>query len=452
MQMLPKDLLRLMLPFAVLFSKRVWQHVLVLVVGAILAPGKRTVSAILRVMSLDQEPHFQTYHRVLNRAVWSSRKASAILLKQLVDGFAARGVIVMGMDDTIERRWGRRIAARGIYRDAVRSSQEHFVKTSGLRWLSLMLLVPIPWAQRVWALPFLTVLAPSERYDEQHQQRHKKLTDWARQMLIQVRRWLPHRNLMVVADSSFAALGFLASVSQMAQPVHVITRLRLDAGLYEPPPMRQPKQMGRPRVKGKRLPTLATVLTNASTDWQCITIANWYGNKPYTVECTSNTALWYHTGLSAVQVRWVLVRDPAGKFKPQAFLCTDLTTAPEQILTWFRQRWQLEVTFEEVRAHLGVETQRQWSDKAIARTTPALFALFSVVVLFAHELLPQEHWHLRQSAWYVKSRPCFVDALALVRCYLWAPRLFDRSEVDTKLIKLPSQVFACWLEALCYAA
>lgn len=452
MQMLPKDLLSLMLPFAVLFSKRVWQSSLVLVVGAILAPGKRTVSAILRVMGLEQDPDFQTYHRVLNRAVWSSRKASAVLLKQLVQVFAPTGIIVMGIDDTIERRWGKRIAARGIYRDAVRSSHEHFVKTSGLRWLSLMLLVPIPWAQRVWALPFLTVLAPSERYNEQRQQRHKKLTDWARQMLIQVRHWLPQRELLVVADSSFAALEFLASVSQVANPVHVITRLRLDAALYQPPPTRQPNQMGRPRLKGKRLPTLATVLTNSSTVWQSVTIEGWYGNKLCSLELTSNTALWYHTGLPALPIRWVLVRDPNGKFAPQGFLCTNLAVTPEQIIIWFRQRWQLEVTFEEVRAHLGVETQRQWSDKAIARTTPALFGLFSIVVLFAHHLLPQEQWHLRQSAWYVKARPTFIDALALVRSYLWAPRLFERSGSERDLIKVPSQVFSCWLEALCYAA
>lgn len=452
MQMLPRDFLGLMLPFAVLFTKRVWQSALVLVVGAILAPGKRTVSAVLRVMGLEEDPNFQIYHRVLNRTVWSSRKASAILLKQLVQVFAPSGVIVMGIDDTIERRWGKRIGARGIYRDAVRSSHEHFVKTSGLRWLSLMLLVPIPWAQRVWALPFLSVLAPSERYNEQRQQRHKKLTDWARQMLIQVRHWLPKRDLMVVADSSFAALELLASVSQIAHPVHVITRLRLDAGLYEPPPTRQPKQMGRPRIKGKRLPTLASVLTNSSTDWQSVTIEGWYSNKPCTLELTSNTALWYHTGLPALSIRWVLVRDPKGKVAPQGFLCTNLAVTPEQIITWFRQRWQLEVTFEEVRAHLGVETQRQWSDKAIARTTPALFGLFSIVVLFAHQLSPQPQWTLRQSTWYVKSRPTFIDALALVRSYLWAPRLFERSGSERDLIKVPSQVFGCWLEALCYAA
>jgi hypothetical protein len=315
-----------------------------------------------------------------------------------------------------------------------------------------MLLVPIPWAQRVWALPFLTVLAPSERYHEQRHQPHKKLIDWARQMLMQVRRWLPQRDLVVVADSSFAALEFLASVSQMTHPVHIITRLRLDAALYEPPPTRQPRQMGRPRLKGKRLPSLATLLAHPDTDWQSVTIENWYGNNPCTLELTSNTALWYHTGLPAVPVRWVLVRDPSGKFQPQGFLCTNLAVTPEQIVAWFRQRWQLEVTFEEVRAHLGVETQRQWADLAIARTTPALFGLFSIVVLFAHQLLPQEHWHLRQSAWYLKSRPTFIDALALVRSYLWAPRLFERSGSEPVLIKVPSQVFSCWLEALCYAA
>lgn len=187
------EFMKMMIAFAPLFSQRVWPQALTLVIGALLAPGKRTVSQILRVMGLAKEPQFQRYHRVLNRAVWSSRQASRRLLALLVSTFAADGVVVMGLDDTIERRWGKQIAARGIYRDPVRSSQEHFVKTSGLRWLSLMLLVPIPWAQQVWALPFLTVLAPSERYNHQQGHRHKALTDWARQMLLQVRCWLRHR-------------------------------------------------------------------------------------------------------------------------------------------------------------------------------------------------------------------------------------------------------------------
>ncbi len=218
---LPLEMARVILPFAPLFSKRVFRSVQVLVVGAILAPGKRTVSAILRVMGLSQEKNFQNYHRVLNRAEWSSRAVSRVVLLMLLSIFAPCEPIVMGLDDTIERRRGDKIKAKGIYRDPVRSSHGHFVKASGLRWLSLMLLVEIPWAQKVWALPFLTALAPSERYNQQQQRRHKTLTDWGRQMIKQVRRWLPKRELFVVTDSSFAALDLLAGVSQMAYPVHM---------------------------------------------------------------------------------------------------------------------------------------------------------------------------------------------------------------------------------------
>lgn len=451
MNLLPKDLIPWILAFAPLFSKPVWESAIVLLVGAIVAPGKRTVSAILRVMGMQDEPHFQNYHRVLSRATWSSRQASRILLQQLVNVFVPSGVLVMGIDDTIERRWGRHIAARGIYRDPVRSSDSHFVKTSGLRWLSLMLLVNIPWANWVWALPFLTVLAPSQRYHQTHNQRHKTLLTWARQMLTQIRRWIPHRAIVLVADSSFAALEFLDALGQLPTAISVITRLRLDAALYEPAPERQAKQMGRPRKVGKRLPALKAQLDAPETSWQTITIEGWYGGRTCELQIVSDTAVWYHTGLPAVPIRWVLVKDPNGKLEPQAFLSTDIHATAQQILLWFRQRWQLEVTFEEVRAHLGVETQRQWSNLAILRTTPTLFALFSVVVLWAHQLQAQVEFSLPQSAWYNKSLPTFVDALALVRQRLWQTRLFPFSKSTTDMVKIPKALLDCWFSLLCYA-
>src|SRR5215216_1364339 len=186
--------------FTRLFSKRVWEHAQILFTGAILCPAERTVTAVLRVMGLRGEKHFQNYHRVLNRAIWSSLEASRILLDLLIRAFARRGPVILGLDDTIERRRGAKIKAKGIYRDPVRSTHSHFVKASGLRWLSLMLLAPIPWAKRVWALPFLTVLAPSERYYQGKARKHtpalaggarENLTEWARQMALQTRRWLP---------------------------------------------------------------------------------------------------------------------------------------------------------------------------------------------------------------------------------------------------------------------
>ena len=296
MPTLPAGLAKLILPFACLFSRRVFESVQVLLAGAILATGKRTVTSVLRVMGLSQEPPFQTYHRVLNRAVWSSRAASQILLQLLVRAFAPEGPLVFGLDDTIERRWGARIAARGIYRDPVRSSRSHFVKVSGLRWLCMMLLMPIPWAARVWALPFLSALCPSQRYHDSQGRRHKKLTDWSRQMVKQVRRWLPNRPIVIVADSAFAALDFLGAARRHAS---VITRLRLDAALYAPAPERRPGQRGRTRLKGERLPALSQVLDDPATAWTALTMPCWYGEHDRAVEVASCTAVWYHSGRSS---------------------------------------------------------------------------------------------------------------------------------------------------------
>lgn len=429
------ELTKLLLLFRPLFSASVWRTAMVLLTGAILAPGKRTVSAVLRVMGLAHHSNYQCYHRVLNRAVWSSRQASFILLRHLIGVFVPTGSLIMGLDDTIERRWGKRIEARGIYRDPVRSSDSHFVKTSGLRWLSLMLLVPIPWAQKVWALPFLTVLAPSQRYHQTHHRRHKQLTHWARQMLKQVRRWLPNRVIVVVADSSFATFEFLWVLSQLSMPVHVVTRLRLDAQLFQPAPPRRPKQRGRPRKVGQRLAGLPSRLNAPKMPWQRVVMTDWYGQGAYELEITSATAVWDKTGMPAVPIRWVLIRDPRGQFAPQALLSTDLKARPEEILQWFRQRWQVEVTFEEVRAHLGVETQRQWSANAILRTTPALLALFSIVTVLAHYYHQRVPFPMTQTAWYKKSLPTFADALALVRQQLWHLQTFQTSDADTEMLK-----------------
>jgi hypothetical protein len=344
--------------FAPLFDSRVWSYARLLLLGAILAPGKRTVTAVLRIVGLGNEKRFQNYHRVLNRARWSSRAASRILLRLLVRTFAPSGPLLVGLDDTIERRWGKRIQARGIYRDPVRSSRSHFVKTSGLRWLSLMLLAEIPWAGRVWALPFLTVLAPSARYHQKRQQRHKTLVDWGRQMLLQLRRWLPERSLVLVVDSGYAALDFLGGLANRRQAITCITRLRLDAQLYSPAPPRYKGQIGRPRRKGVRLPSLRQRVTDAQTRWQSITVPHWYGTGPRTIQVATGTAVWYRVSLPVVPLRWVLIRDPQQQFRTQALLCTDLGVAPAQIVQWFVLRWQLETTYAEVRAHLGVETPR----------------------------------------------------------------------------------------------
>ncbi len=275
--------------FADLFTRPTWARALFLVVGAILSPGKRTVTAALRILGRDQEDDFPAYHAVLNRAAWSSRAAASQLLRMLIGVFAPSGTVLIGLDDTIERRWGAKINARGIYRDPVRSSKGHFVKTSGLRWLSAQLLVHVPWAGRIMGLPFLTLLAPSARYYADKPRAHKTLTDWARQAALQIHRWLPGRRIVLVADSAFAAIEFLAAVSPH---ICVVTRLRLDASLFAPAPPRRPGR-GRPRVKGQRLPKLRETLRDPATAWRPHTVALWYGRKQRRVEIASDTALWY---------------------------------------------------------------------------------------------------------------------------------------------------------------
>jgi hypothetical protein len=438
-------------PFERVFSERVWEWVKVLLVGAILAPGKRTVTSALRVMGLSEEAQYQNYHRVLNRAVWSSYRLSCILLRRLLAAFVPAGAtVVLGLDDHIERRRGEQIAAKGIYRDGVRSSKSFFVKTSGLRWVSMMVLARIPWAERVWALPFLTVLAPSERYHQERQMQHKKITDWARQMIRQVRRWLPERQLVVVMDSSYAVLTLLATCVRLRQPVTAITRLRLDAALYDPAPVRQPGAKGAPRKKGARQPNLAQRITDPDTHWQAVSV-RWYAHSIRPVELATGTAIWYHTGMPLVPLRWVLIRDPLGKFDTQALLCTDLTASPAHILEWFVLRWQLEVTFQEARAHLGIETQRQWSDLAILRTTPALLALFSLVTLFAHHVLHGQPLPVRQAAWYRKKHPTFADTLALVRQQLWPVSISYLSPPTPDMLLIPKALFLRLTDTLAFA-
>jgi DDE superfamily endonuclease len=437
--------------FVPVFSRPVWQHVKVLLTGAVLAPGKRTVTAMLQIMGRSAASDFQTYHRVLNRAVWSPLTASRLLLRLLVAVFIPRGVVVVGLDDTIERRRGEQIKAKGIYRDPVRSSQAYFVKVSGLRWLACMVLLPLSWANRVWALPFLTVLCPSERFYEQRGRRHQTLTERAWQMIRLVGRWLPGRDLVFVADSSFAALELLDKVATLPR-ASVITRLRLDAALYDPPPPRKPKTMGRPRLQGQRRPTLEAVLADKRTQWTTLRVEQWYGKGPREVEVATDTAVWYHTGKPPVALRWVLIRDPQEDFKPQALLSTNLAYTPEQILPWFVRRWTMEVTFEEARAHLGMETQRQWNDRAIARTTPALLSLYSIVTLTAHLLIDKGATCVRSMAWYRKTRPTFSDALALVRRQLWDHLHFSMSQQETDMIKIPRALFERFIDAVCYAA
>ena len=300
----------------------------------------------------------------------------------------------------------------------------------------------------------MTALAPSEGYCRERGLRRKKLADWGRQLVLQARRWMPGRPLVLVADSGFSALEFLAAL--LRQEVICVTRRRLDAALYRPAPPRRPGAVGRPRTKGARLPTLAEVLANGGTPWQRLAVPGWYGEGDRIVEICSGCALWRHAGMPVVPIRWVLLRDPHRHFDPQALLCTDTAQDPVQVVRWFVQRfvqrWRLEVTFREVRDHLGVETQRRWSDKAIARTTPCLLALFSIVALLATRLDRHARLRVSATAWYRKERPTFSDTLAAVRRQIWIEQGLVTSRHSAETAKLRPALREGIALALCHAA
>ena len=446
MATVPAALREVMVALKPCFSMPVWERAKVLVLGAVLCPGRRTVCGVLRVMGLGAAADFQNYHRVLNRARWSGLALSRLVLQMLVGVFAREKEVVVGVDEFIERRWGNKIAARSMYRDPVRSSHARKVHVSGLRWLSMMLLAEVPFARSVWALPFLTVPAPSAGYYEKKGRTHKKVTERSRQMLGLLKRFLPKRKIVLVADSGFAAHTLLSEANDY---LRIVTPLRLDAALYELPPQKR-KGRGRPAVKGTRLPLLSTWL-NKRKGWTKVTVAPWYSETARTLEYLSGVAVWYCASTGQhTQVRWVLVRDPRGELKPHAFLCTKFDASPCEILTWYAKRWQVEVTFEEARAHLGIETQRQWSELAIARTTPCLLGLFSIVTLAAHKL--RNHLTSNDAAWYQKPLPTFSDALATVRTYLWKESEFSHAPENQDTVRISRAMLQRLTHVLAYAA
>ena len=233
------------------------------------------------------------------------------------------------------------------------------------------------------------------------------------------------------------------------QQITLIAPFRLDSVIHQPPPVRSKHTRGRPPVVGKRLPSVERVLHDRQTVWQPLTL-DWYGEGPRTLEFCTGTACWYRSGAVPLPIRWVLTRDPAGKRPAKAVFSTDQAQPAEEIIRDFMKRWSLEATFEESRAHLGIETQRQWSDLAIERTTPLLFGLYSLVALFGHALAPEGQLPLKQAVWYPKERATFVDILALVRRHLWGNFLFPTSPSDQDVVLLPRSTLAQLAHAVCY--
>ena len=444
---LPPSFLAWLSPFLTAFSRRTRSTTAALATGALLAVGPRTVTNCLRALGLAEHPSFTAFHRVLNRNTWSGLALARTLLHMVVAAFVPSGPIIIGLDHTLERRRGPHIGPAGRFYDASRRADTPKPTSRGLRWLSAMVLVEVPFAGRVWGLPVLTALTPSKAWSERQGQRHRTVTEWARMVLLILRHWLPNRAIVAVMDGEFAALELLHA---LRPSMAVVTRMRKDARLFDPPSHYEDKP-GRPARKGKRQPLLSARITDPATRWLRVVQSSrtsWRNNG--WIEYTSGTALWHHGGKPIVPILWVLVRYPGGRREPEAFLCTDTSAEPRDVLDCFNRRWAVETTYEEARAHLGMETQRQWSDPAIFRTTPLLLGLYSAVALYVHQNAERLALSPRRAAWYPKPAATFADAIARLRQHLWFERIVT-SAGSADMTEPISPTIQRIIEAACYA-
>lgn len=444
---LPTAIIVILAHFEPCFTQPTWRKAVLLIVGTLIARGRRTVTTALRLTGHTHDRDFALFHHVLNRARWLPMAVAHRLLLLIVATFVAPDAPVeIVVDEHLERRWGPKITKRGHYRDPLLSGKGLNVANSGLRWVVFSVVVHVPWTERYWSLPFLAVCMNPPQLDTKRRHRHRSVPDVAGLMLRRICSWLPGRKLKLLGDNTYSSieLGLLAYDRKVA----LISPLRLDANLFAPPPPRQPGQKGRPRVKGAALPKLSEVLSDPKTVWTPISVP-WYDGRLRALQYCTGTALWYHGGKRPLPIRWVLVRDSSGRYAPRAFRCTDQAQEAASIITDYLKRWTLEVTFEESRAHLGIETQRQWSDLAIERSTPALLGLYSLVALFAQRLYPDGVIPVAQAAWYPKSRATFSDVLMAVRQALWGNFDYLTSPDDPDVKLIPQAELARLAYAVC---
>lgn len=424
-------------PFAHHFSLPVWIKVQKLLTGALLCIGPRRISTILRALGLNQDKGYCRFHRVLNRDKWNSLACAKTLLQQLITRFIKSDQpLFMLMDETLERRKGKQIQAKGWYRDAVSSQGNKVVTTLGLKWIVMSILVSPFGGTRPWALPFFTVLAPSKKANKERGRDHKTIIDWAILMVSVCARWLK-RPFILLGDGGYACVRFAHAC--VKQNITLIARLRLDSCLYAEPLVAPPSRRGRKPQVGKRL-FLKNVQDNEES-WQESEI-EWYDGEKKNVSYKTGINIWKTHGQEPIRVRWVIVKTERGC---NALFSTDVMLSAPDIIAFYVKRWNTEVTFEEARAHLGVETQRQWSSRAIARTTPVLFGLYSLASLIGIELKKYGTLGSASTAWYQKKEITFSDVIACIRRHIWTRNNLKQSRVRPNFIKIPRVV---WENAL----
>lgn len=399
------------------FSASVWPRFQVLVLAAVLCVGRHTVCRLLRVAGMLADGHWSSYHRVLSKRRWSTWRLARILAHHVVDRFVPRGSIAILGDDTVTQHPGKHVYGKGRHRDAVRSTHSYTAWRWGHKWVVLAIQVPLPGLSRPWALPVLCALYRSPEEDRKRGHRHKTPGDLMRQLLCVLLRWFPQRKFVFAGDGGYGTHP-LARFASGQSRLTLISKFYKDANLYDPPPNRKPGTTGRPRAKGRKRPAPENVVVQ-TRHRQRLSVS-WYGGGRRQVAVVTGVGHWYKSGAGLVPIRWVFVEDRTGTHRDEYFFTTDVALTPQQIIEAYTGRWAIEVTFEEVREHVGLETTRGRCANTILRAEPCLFGLYTLVALWFAEL--PENW--RQAPvviWTGTIKPTltFSDAITLVRRHIW---------------------------------
>lgn len=424
--------------FAPAFTAPTFQNVLVLFVGAIMSPRDRTVTGMLRAAGFLASKQFSTYHRVLSKRKWDLLLLAFLLASVVIALIPADQSVVCVADDTVVRRWGDKVYGKGRHRDAVRSTRNHVVHCWGHKWVVIAVLVPMPFTDRLWALPILPLLYRSEEEEKAEGKRHCTCIDWVRKGSSWLLRKFPTRHFVLIGDGGYNSLPFALWCSRHQDRITLVSRFYKNAALYTPPPPRKKGQIGRPPKKGQRLPTPQEEANDPSRRWTKVKVA-WYSQSIQEVEMIWKNALWYQPGQDPVPVRWVFIRyrDEDGELVEECFFSTDPKMRPKQILEHYVTRWNIEVTFEEVRAHLGVETLENYCENAVKRSVPALLGLFSLIAVWFRRQWQIDPPKLQPMAWYRKTKPTFSDALVAIRQDLLDHTFFSDPQLRAGLDLIP---------------
>ena len=441
--------------FSVAFTRPTFQRVLILFLGAILSLRHRTVTGMLRAVGPLAKGHWSDFHRVLCRRVWSCWPLAKVLAAMVLELVPADEPVICPADDTTPQHKGKQVYGKGRHHDACRSTHSHMVWVWGHKWVTLAINVKFPFASRPWALPVLCALYRPVELNQAEGRRHKTPIDLLRQMMATLIHWFPERKFILLGDGGYASHELARFCHRHgghgggeACRLTLVSRFHPQANLYEAPSLHRSKKGGRPRTKGRRVPKPVDAVKNRQGKRF---IVNWYGGRTRRVELIWGEGYWYKSGGGLVPVRWVFVHDVEGTHRDEYFYSTDPTMPPDRIVSLYTGRWSIEVTFQEVRAHLGFATPRNWSKKSVLRTAACLLGLFSVVSLIFHRQTRGQGVQPAAFAWYAKTEPTFGDAMTCVRRLCWA-QVFQQSPKHMGVTKLPRPLRIMLLDHLSRAA